>query len=98
MVVQGPCRVRNLNIIWLCTAPRRSQNKCTKRSQFGLCFQHKVKTKANNRPIADLTPSKRALEPPRKFGTLKGKAKIIDPNWAAPMTDAEADAFIEGRY
>jgi antitoxin (DNA-binding transcriptional repressor) of toxin-antitoxin stability system len=57
-----------------------------------------VEVKANNRPIADLTPSKRAPKPPRKFGTLKGKAKIIDPNWAAPMTNAEADAFIEGRY
>lgn len=34
----------------------------------------------------------------RRFGTLKGKVKIIDPNWAAPMTVAEADAFIEGRY
>jgi prevent-host-death family protein len=50
------------------------------------------------RPIADLAPSKQAVKPPRKFGTLKGKARIIDPNWAAPMTAAEVDAFVEGRY
>jgi antitoxin (DNA-binding transcriptional repressor) of toxin-antitoxin stability system len=51
-----------------------------------------------DRPIADLAPSKQARMPPRKFGTLKGKVRIIDPNWAAPMSDAEVDAFIEGRY
>jgi antitoxin (DNA-binding transcriptional repressor) of toxin-antitoxin stability system len=51
-----------------------------------------------DRPLADLAPSKQARKPARKFGTLKGKVKIVDPNWAAPMTDAEADAFIEGRY
>jgi antitoxin (DNA-binding transcriptional repressor) of toxin-antitoxin stability system len=51
-----------------------------------------------DRPIADLAPSKKAAKPPRRFGTLKGKVKILDPNWAAPLTNAEADAFIEGRY
>jgi hypothetical protein len=33
-----------------------------------------------------------------EFGTLKGKIKIFDPDWARPMTDEEVDAFIEGRY
>ena len=51
-----------------------------------------------NKPVADLVRSNKAEKPARKLGTLKGKAKIIDPNWAAPMTDEEADAFIEGRY
>jgi prevent-host-death family protein len=51
-----------------------------------------------NRPIADLAPSKQAQKPARRFGTLKGNVKIFDPNWAAPMTNDEADAFIEGRY
>jgi len=51
-----------------------------------------------DQPIADLAPSKLALKPQRKFGTLKGKVKIVNPNWAAPMTDAEVDEFIEGRY
>lgn len=51
-----------------------------------------------DRPIADLSPSKQARKPPRKFGTLKGRVKIVDPNWAAPMSNAEVHAFIEGRY
>jgi antitoxin (DNA-binding transcriptional repressor) of toxin-antitoxin stability system len=51
-----------------------------------------------DRPLADLAPSKQARKPARQFGTLKGKVKIIDRNWAAPMSEAEADAFIEGRY
>lgn len=51
-----------------------------------------------DRPIADLAPSKQAVKPARKFGTLKGKVKIVDPDWAAPMTNAEVDAFIERRY
>jgi hypothetical protein len=32
-----------------------------------------------------------------KFGTLRGKVKILDPDWARPMTDEEAEAWIEGR-
>lgn len=51
-----------------------------------------------DRPIADLAPSKEAVRPARKFGTLRGKVKILDPNWAAPMNGAEADEFVEGRY
>jgi antitoxin (DNA-binding transcriptional repressor) of toxin-antitoxin stability system len=47
-------------------------------------------------PVADIVPSKEAGRPVPKFGTGKGKAKIIDFNWAAPMTDEEADAFLEG--
>jgi antitoxin (DNA-binding transcriptional repressor) of toxin-antitoxin stability system len=50
-----------------------------------------------DQPIADLAPSKQVPKPARKFGTLKGKVKVIDPNWAAPMTAAQVDAFIEGR-
>jgi predicted RNase H-like HicB family nuclease len=36
--------------------------------------------------------------PKPKFGTLKGRVKIIDPHVFDPMTDEEVDAFIEGRY
>lgn len=50
------------------------------------------------RPVADLAPSKQAPKPARRFGTLKGQVKIVDPNWAAPMTTVEVDAFIQGRY
>ena len=34
----------------------------------------------------------------RKFGTLKGQIKIIDPDWWRTMTDEEVEAFVEGRY
>jgi antitoxin (DNA-binding transcriptional repressor) of toxin-antitoxin stability system len=49
-------------------------------------------------PIADIVPSKDAVKVAPKFGTGKGKVKILDPNWASPMTNADADAFLEGRY
>lgn len=52
----------------------------------------------HGKPVVDLVQTQ-AVEPPkREFGTLKGKIKIYDPDWARPMTDEEVDAFIEGRY
>jgi antitoxin (DNA-binding transcriptional repressor) of toxin-antitoxin stability system len=50
------------------------------------------------KPVAELGPSAAAEKPKPKFGTLKGKARLIDPHAFDPMTDAEVDAFIEGRY
>ena len=49
-----------------------------------------------NKPVAELVPPEPARRP-RKFGTLKGKIKIIDPDWAAPMTEDELDEFLAGR-
>jgi antitoxin (DNA-binding transcriptional repressor) of toxin-antitoxin stability system len=34
----------------------------------------------------------------RPLGFFRGKVREIDPNWWHPMSDEEADAFIEGRY
>lgn len=51
-----------------------------------------------NKPVADLVPSKEAEKPAPKFGTGRGKIKILDPHCFEPMTDEEVDAFIEGRY
>jgi hypothetical protein len=34
----------------------------------------------------------------RKFGTGKGKVRILDPHCFNPTTDVEVDAFLEGRY
>lgn len=51
-----------------------------------------------NKRIAELAPCRPSRKPARKFGTLKGKIKIIDPNWAAPMSDEEVEAFLAGRY
>jgi len=32
-----------------------------------------------------------------KFGTLKGRIVINDPEWWKPMSDEEAEAFLDGR-
>lgn len=50
-----------------------------------------------NSPIADLVPSRDVMKPAPKFGTGRGKVKVLDPNWALPMTDDEVDTFLEGR-
>jgi antitoxin (DNA-binding transcriptional repressor) of toxin-antitoxin stability system len=49
-------------------------------------------------PTVDIVRTKVATRKKPKLGTLRNKIKIIDPNWWKPMTDKEADAFIEGRY
>ena len=51
-----------------------------------------------HKPVAELVPSKALEKPVPKFGTGKGKFKPKDPDWARPMTDEEAEAWIEGRY
>lgn len=50
------------------------------------------------KPVAVLSPAPQEEKPRPKFGTGKGKAKLIDPHAFDPMTDEEVDAFIEGRY
>ncbi|MGH9582024.1 MAG: type II toxin-antitoxin system Phd/YefM family antitoxin [Bryobacteraceae bacterium] len=50
------------------------------------------------KPIAVLSPAPEAEKPKPKFGTGKGKVKLIDPRAFDPMTDEEANAFVEGRY
>jgi prevent-host-death family protein len=44
-----------------------------------------------NKPIAELLPPKQEERPKPKLGTGKGKVKILDPNWAKPMTDDEIE-------
>jgi antitoxin (DNA-binding transcriptional repressor) of toxin-antitoxin stability system len=46
-----------------------------------------------NKPVADLVPIALAV----KFAPELESPPIIDVNWAAPMSDEEADAFVEGR-
>lgn len=52
------------------------------------------------KPIAMIVPAPAAEseKPMRMFGTGKGRIRILDPNWADPMTDEEVEAFVEGRY
>jgi prevent-host-death family protein len=48
-----------------------------------------------NTPIAELVPLPE--KPKRKFGTGKGKVRILDPHCFDPMTPVEVGAFLEGR-
>jgi antitoxin (DNA-binding transcriptional repressor) of toxin-antitoxin stability system len=50
------------------------------------------------KPVAELGPSPAAEKLKPKFGTGKGKVRLIDPRALEPMTDEEANVFIEGRY
>lgn len=48
-------------------------------------------------PVVDLIRTKATTAGKPRFGTLKGRITINDPNWWKPMNDEEVDAFIEGR-
>ncbi len=48
-------------------------------------------------PAVDIIRTKRPSLKKRKLGTLKGKIQILDIDWWKPMSDDEADAFVEGR-
>jgi prevent-host-death family protein len=49
-------------------------------------------------PVADLVRSVASGGRKRKFGTMKDKKWVIDPDWWKPMTEEETEAFLEGRY
>ena len=48
-------------------------------------------------PVVDIVRTAKALPEKPRFGTLKGKVTIHDPDWWKPMADEEADAFVDGR-
>ncbi|HEX4001657.1 MAG TPA: type II toxin-antitoxin system prevent-host-death family antitoxin [Candidatus Acidoferrales bacterium] len=48
-------------------------------------------------PVVDIVRTSKAAPVKPTFGTLKGKVTIHDPNWWKPMTDEEAERFVEGR-
>jgi len=50
------------------------------------------------RPVADLVRTKAAPSKKPQFGTLKGQVIEVEPDWWKPMSDREAEDFIEGRY
>jgi prevent-host-death family protein len=49
-------------------------------------------------PVVDIVRTKKAARKKPKLGTMRGKIKIIDPDWWKPMTEKEVDDFLEGRY
>ena len=48
-------------------------------------------------PIVDLVPTSASAGHKRTFGALKGRIVINDPDWWKPMSDDEAEAFVQGR-
>jgi antitoxin (DNA-binding transcriptional repressor) of toxin-antitoxin stability system len=50
------------------------------------------------KPVAMIVPAPVTDDRRPKFGTGKGQVRLIDPRAFDPMTDEEADAFVEGRY
>ncbi len=50
------------------------------------------------KPVADLVRTAESAQKQPRLGTLRNKVTIHDPDWWKPMTDEEADAFLEGRY
>jgi prevent-host-death family protein len=52
----------------------------------------------HGKPVVDLVRTASVEPGKREFGTLRGQVIEIDPDWWKPMTDEEADDFLEGRY
>jgi len=52
----------------------------------------------HGKPLVDLVRTASAQPGKREFGALRGQVIEIDPDWWKPMTDEEADDFLEGRY
>jgi prevent-host-death family protein len=57
----------------------------------------KVTICRHGKPVADLVRSSEPTRAEPKFGTLKGRIRILDPDWAKAMSDEEINAFLEGR-
>jgi antitoxin (DNA-binding transcriptional repressor) of toxin-antitoxin stability system len=48
-------------------------------------------------PVVDMVRTTKPTGKKRVLGTQRGNIQILDPDWWKPMTDEEADDFIEGR-
>jgi len=47
-------------------------------------------------PVVDIVRTKKAAKKKPRFGTLRGKIQIIDPDWWKPMTDKEVEDLFGG--
>ena len=45
-------------------------------------------------PVVDMARTTKGSREKPRFGTLKGKIIVHDPNWWKPLTDQELDAFL----
>jgi antitoxin (DNA-binding transcriptional repressor) of toxin-antitoxin stability system len=48
-------------------------------------------------PVVDIVRTNKPSRKGRTLGTLKGKIQILDRDWWKPMTDKEAEDFLDGR-
>jgi len=48
-------------------------------------------------PVVDLVRTTKADPRKPRFGTLKDKVSVVDPDWWKPMSDDEVDALVDGR-
>ena len=48
-------------------------------------------------PVVDLVRTEMSGTRKPRFGTLRGRVKVVDPDWWKPMSGDEAEVFIEGR-
>lgn len=48
-------------------------------------------------PVVDIVRTRKARKEKPKFGTLKGKITIHDPDWWRPLSEPELDDLLEGR-
>jgi len=46
-------------------------------------------------PVVDIVRTHKPGRKKPKFGTLRGKVRIIDPDWWKPMTDKEVQDLFE---
>ncbi len=52
----------------------------------------------NGKPVVDLVRTKAPDPEPRKYGTMKGKIIINDPDWhKGPQTNEELEAWLDGK-
>jgi len=47
-------------------------------------------------PVVDMVRTKEASAKKPQFGTLRGRIKILDPDWWKPMTDKEVEDLFGG--
>ena len=48
-------------------------------------------------PVVDIVRTTKADPQKPKFGTLKGKVTVLDPDWWKPLTDDEVEALLDAR-
>jgi prevent-host-death family protein len=53
----------------------------------------------NGEPVVDLVPTRAGRQSGPKFGTMKNRIIIKDPNWhMGPETDEELAAWLKGEF